>query len=160
MMTHRRHQTRGEGVVQSLAAERHVTEDAEEQTHCEPRTSGGRGRGSHQTEQAPPPGRQVTGRRRQPQARTAEARFSVPRPGCFKTQSTKQSKPFIRHQAQLNGCSLPDPEKSQAPKTRKRREGQTLAQGTPGSGQRCSGHPAIPGLWEEKPRPRGIRHPA
>lgn len=38
-------------------------------------------------------------------------------------------KPFIRHQAQLNGRICQTLKKSQVPKTRKRREGQTLAQG-------------------------------
>ena len=124
------HQTGEAGMAQSLSTKQHVTEDASEQ-NCHhrhtmrPASPQGLGKGTNQPKQ-PSLGMRETVLRCQQRAQIVADCSSVPRPGWFKTQTKGKKEQSIRDQAQLNGRGPPDLEKSQAPKTRKRREGQAL----------------------------------
>lgn len=126
-MTNCRHQTREEGMVQSLANGAAGHRGCwRKQTHHEARTSEGLGV-SYPNRSAPPPGRQVTGRRRHglgQQRPVSQSQGLIFQNSKYKTEQAALSgikppsgiKPFIRHQAQLNGRSLPDPENPVLPR--------------------------------------------
>lgn len=96
------------------------------QTHHEASISAGLGQGDQPTKTALPGEAGNSILRCQQWAQIVADCSSVPRPGWFKTQTKGKKEQSIRDQARLNRRGLPDLEKSQAPKTRKRREGQAL----------------------------------